>query len=85
MNGNKAEILLEINSPQSTLLSQKVEKVFLPGVCGPFEVLCNHAPLITALTEGTIRYSVEGEMKSLSVRSGFVDINHNKVSVCLDL
>lgn len=81
----KEEILLEINSPKATLLSRKVEKVFLPGVCGPFEVLRRHAPLITALEEGDIRYFADDQMHSMHIRSGFVDINNNKVSVCLDL
>ncbi len=79
------DILLEINSPQSTLLSRKVEKVFLPGVCGSFEVLRRHAPLITSLVEGQIRYYADGQMHSMSICSGFVEINNNKVSVCLDL
>ena len=84
MSGTE-EIMLEINSPEATLLSRKVEKVFLPGVCGPFEVLRRHAPLITALVEGDIRYFADGQMHSVKISSGFVEINNNKVSVCLDL
>ena len=81
----KEEILLEVNTPKETLLNLMVEKVFIPGVCGPFEVLRRHASLITALESGEIRYMSDGQMHSLPVRSGFVDIHNNKVSICLDL
>lgn len=79
-----AEIFLEIDSPEETLLGQKVETVTLPGVCGPFQVLRRHAPLITALTAGKIRYVIDGEELFMTVKSGFAEVCDDKVSVCLD-
>ena len=82
----KAVIRLEINSPEAGIVGCMVEKVELPGVLGRFMVLRDHAPLITALTEGQVRYVGEdGIEESVPIKSGFVEINKNKVSVCVEL
>lgn len=82
----KAVINLQINSPEATLVSCMVEKVELPGVLGRFTVLRDHAPLITALDAGRVRYVPEdGEEKAVEIKSGFVEVEKNKVSVCVEL
>ncbi|WP_299128505.1 hypothetical protein [uncultured Winogradskyella sp.] len=46
---------LEIVSPEATLLSTEVDSVVVPGVNGEFEMLKNHAPIISILKAGTIK------------------------------
>ncbi|WP_053992668.1 F0F1 ATP synthase subunit epsilon [Mangrovimonas sp. TPBH4] len=46
---------LEIVSPEATLFSSEVDSVVLPGVDGEFQVLQNHAPIISLLQQGTIK------------------------------
>ena len=46
---------LEIITPESNLFSGEVVAVQLPGKDGLFQVLNNHAPIISALTKGTIK------------------------------
>ncbi|APY08639.1 hypothetical protein BWZ20_10135 [Winogradskyella sp. J14-2] len=46
---------LEIVSPEATLFSSEVDSVVVPGVNGEFEMLSNHAPIVSILSEGTIR------------------------------
>jgi len=46
---------LEIVSPEATLFSSEVDSVVVPGVSGEFEMLTNHAPIVSILKEGTIR------------------------------
>jgi F-type H+-transporting ATPase subunit epsilon len=48
-------MLLEIITPESKLFSGEVESVQLPGVEGSFQLLNNHAPIISALSKGTIK------------------------------
>lgn len=80
-----AAIFLEVNSPESNLVSCKVSLVELPGICGRFEILPSHAPLITALTQGQIRYICEDSSeKRLNINSGFVEVKENKVIVCAE-
>ena len=77
-------IKLQIKSPRQTLVDCQVENVTLPGICGLFEVLKDHAPLITALEPGTIRYKGPRGEKTLEVRSGFVMVLQNEVNVCVE-
>ena len=80
-----ADIYLNITSPDTSLLGLMVSKVSLPGLGGRFTVLSGHAPMISALSEGDIEY-VSGEKKSvLHIRSGFVEISDNRVSVCAEI
>ena len=46
---------LEIVSPEATLFSSEVDSVVLPGVNGEFEMLKDHAPIVSLLKEGTIK------------------------------
>ena len=46
---------LEIVSPEATLFSSEVDSVVVPGVNGEFEMLQNHAPIISTLKSGIIR------------------------------
>ncbi|MBO4760113.1 MAG: hypothetical protein J5498_03325 [Bacteroidales bacterium] len=78
-------IKLEILSPEAVLVTETVEAVTLPGVAGRFQVLNNHAPLITSLEEGEISYSAGGKENSLKIKSGFVEVRDNVVSVCVEV
>ena len=49
---------LEIVSPEATLFSAEVDSVVVPGVKGEFEMLNNHAAIVSTLTEGTVRIKV---------------------------
>jgi F-type H+-transporting ATPase subunit epsilon len=77
-------ILLDIISPERTLVHENVSFVALPGVAGAFEVLKNHAPLITSLEAGDIRYGLQDGEKRLRVKSGFVEVKENHVTVCVE-
>lgn len=46
---------LEIVSPEATLFNSEVDSVIVPGVDGSFQMLDNHAPIVSILTAGTIK------------------------------
>ncbi|RIA08382.1 F-type H+-transporting ATPase subunit epsilon [Flavobacteriaceae bacterium MAR_2010_72] len=46
---------LEIVSPEATLFSSEVDSVVVPGVLGDFEMLNNHAAIVSLLKAGTVR------------------------------
>lgn len=46
---------LEIVSPEATLFSSEVDSVVVPGVNGEFEMLNNHAPIVSLLQGGVVR------------------------------
>ena len=78
-------IALHIVSPEGTLVEQTVSAVTLPGTVGPFEVLKNHAPIISSLEKGEIVYVSEGVEHRLPIASGFVEVRKNQVDVCVEV
>ena len=78
-------IKLHIVSPEGTLVETTVSAVTLPGTLGPFEVLKNHAALISSLDEGEIVYVSEGMEYRLPIADGFVEVRDNKVVACVEV
>lgn len=73
-----------IVSPEKTLYEGEAAAVKLPGAKGRFEVLQNHAPLISTLIAGTVECHGE-EPFSVKVSGGFVEVARDVVSVCVEL
>jgi len=48
-------MILEIVSPEATLFKGEVTSVSLPGVNGSFQILNNHAPIVSILKQGTVK------------------------------
>jgi len=78
-------IALHIVSPEGTLVKTTVSAVTLPGTLGPFEVLKDHAALISSLVKGDIVYVSEGRELRLPIAEGFVEVRENKVDVCVEV
>mgnify|MGYP001384010334 CR=1 FL=1 len=75
---------LEIISPEKKIFSGKAASVIAPGVIGRFGVYPGHAMMVTPLQAGAIVYTVGGEEKTLEVRGGIVEVNHNLVTICVE-
>ena len=68
---------------QPTVLRQQM--VTLPGRKGAFQVLRNHAALVTSLSAGNITYRAEdGSESSIPVSGGFAQVRDNVVNVCIE-
>ncbi len=76
-------LTLKIITPQKELLSAQVSLVELPGAQGRFEVLQDHAPLISSLVAGSIRYIEDKEEHRIETSPGFVEVRDNVVTVCI--
>ncbi len=75
---------LEILTPDEKVYEGEVSSVSLPGIDGGFQVLNNHAPVISALTEGVLRLvSTEGT-REMNIKSGFVEVLNNRVVVLIE-
>ena len=89
---------LEIVSPEKTLFKGKVNSVAVPGVDGEFEMLNNHAAVISTLKEGFVKIkgavTIDEENTSefqkvdgvywLPIKSGTIEMSSNKVIVLAD-
>ena len=76
---------LDILTPSGTLAdSVSVSAVFLPGTAGEFEVLDHHAPIISSLETGRIRYRAADGEKEVKISSGFVTVSDNHIRACVE-
>ena len=63
----------------------EADAIFLPGELGEFEVLVNHAPIISTLTAGTVKWRLGECAESLQIRGGVVRLKDNVMSVCAEV
>ena len=77
---------LKIVSPEKVVFDGDVQSVFVPGTSGNFEILTGHAPIISSLEKGLVEYvKTDGEKVQLEIGGGFVEVQKNAVSVCVEL
>ena len=76
---------LEILTPGQNVFSGEVKLVRLPGSSGSFEILKNHAAIISSLTEGELKVITESdETFRYTTGDGVVEANNNQVVVLLE-
>jgi len=72
---------LKIVSPEKVEFAGEVESVKVPGTMGNFEILQNHAPIISTLQKGIVEY----DGQQLAILGGFVEVQKNEVSLCVEI
>jgi F-type H+-transporting ATPase subunit epsilon len=89
---------LEIVSPEAQLFSGEVHSVTVPGAAGSFQILNNHAPIVSTLVEGKVKiqgkitlkesirskFTQVGEVTYLDIQSGAIELSDNKVILLTD-
>ncbi|MCF8387451.1 MAG: ATP synthase F1 subunit epsilon [Bacteroidales bacterium] len=73
---------LEIITPDESIYTGEVMLVQLPGLDGSFEILNNHAPLVSILKEGQIKIKTpEKQEKFFDIKGGVIEVLKNKVLI----
>jgi F-type H+-transporting ATPase subunit epsilon len=73
---------LQIITPEKKLFEGEVKLVQVPGSSGSFEVLKNHAPIISTLTSGTIKIITDKDKKeTVQINSGIIEVKTNKITI----
>lgn len=76
---------LEIITPDKKVFEGEVAIVTFPGSDGSFQVLNNHAPLISLLKDGVVEYKTsDREVSQVAITGGVVEVLKNKVIVLAD-
>ena len=76
---------LEIITPDKKVFEGEVAVVTFPGSDGSFQVLNNHAPLVSLLKDGVVEYKTsEREVSQVAITGGVVEVLKNKVIVLAD-
>lgn len=76
---------LKIVSPEKIEYDGVVERILVPGTMGQFEILNDHAPIISTLQKGIVEYVNKEGKSSLEILGGFVEVQKNQVSLCVEL
>jgi len=92
-------MFLEIVTPEASIFQGEVESVIVPGVVGQFQMLENHAPIVSLLQEGKVKirgsFTIDEEYQEmftngdndyseLSIQSGTIELNDNKMIILVD-
>ena len=64
---------VEIITPESEIFKGEADAVQLPGLDGSFQVLNNHAPIISALTEGAVKIDLTDDHVKYDEMSGQIE------------
>lgn len=73
---------LEILTPDKALYSGEVVSVILPGSKGQFEILKNHAALVSSLDKGVVVVkTADGKQEQFELKGGVVEVLNNKIVV----
>ena len=89
---------LEIVSPEKTLFTGEVDSVSVPGTDGSFQMLNNHAPIISTLKEGKVKIigninipkntdiftKISDRETHLNIISGVIEMKNNQVVILTD-
>lgn len=79
------KIEVEIVTPQKAVYKGTADSVTVPGAKSPFQVLYNHAPIVSALEPGIVKITEkEGTDLFFAIASGFTEVRDNKVSILTD-
>lgn len=78
-------LTLKIISPERIVYQGMVESVTVPGTLGSFQILNDHAPIISSLEKGIVEYATKEGRESLAVTGGFVEVKKNEVCVCVEV
>mmetsp|Transcript_30764 Transcript_30764/g.95662 ORF Transcript_30764/g.95662 Transcript_30764/m.95662 type:complete len:194 (+) Transcript_30764:191-772(+) len=77
-------VQLKVLSPEGLGVTESVSEVVLPSASGQLGVLANHAPMMTALDVGVLRYKQAGTWKPLVVLGGFASVDSNQLSILVN-
>tara|TARA_B100001248_G_scaffold262718_2_gene261474 strand:+ start:19427 stop:19831 length:405 start_codon:yes stop_codon:yes gene_type:complete len=77
-------MFLTLATPTKKILFEdKATDLFVPAEKGELNILPGHAPLVSTLTTGVLRYKLEGEEKltNVAISWGFLEVAGDKISV----
>ena len=73
---------LTILTPEKEVFHGKVTSIQVPGTSGRFEVLNGHAPIVSSLSKGIIKITIEnGKQNTYDIEKGFIEVISNEVAL----
>lgn len=77
---------LEIVTPDKSVFSGEINSVQLPGAGGSFQILSNHAPIVSILEKGSIKVvNSENEEIYYQIDGGVLEMTDNKIIILAEM
>lgn len=78
-------LYLEIITPKEVIYKGDVHSVTVPGSKSPFQILVNHAPIVSSLEVGQIKIAESNKKETLyNTGTGFVELQNNRISILVE-
>ena len=72
-------------TPDKEVFKGSIKSIKVPGIGGEFEILNNHAPIVSSLGSGKVRIIDDANAsKTFSIKMGFIEVLNNEVSVLVE-
>ncbi len=75
---------IEVVTPERVVFKDTIDALVLPGSQGYLGVLPDHAPMVSALKAGVLKYKAAGSYRRIAVSGGFAEVSDNRVTVLAD-
>ena len=76
---------IEIITPESILFSGETTMVRVPGSLGSFQILNNHAPIVSTLDKGIVTVRTkDGSEQNFDIDNGLVECEKNKITILIE-
>ncbi len=91
---------LEVLSPERRIVDTEIDSLFVPGVNGRFQILKDHAPIVSLLAKGDVRFYAQnegsvakddflrkGKAKGefiFDINGGTLEVSNNKITMLVD-
>jgi F-type H+-transporting ATPase subunit epsilon len=77
---------LEIITPEKKIYTGEIKLVQVPGSKGSFEILNNHAPIISTLENGEIKIiDLQDRIVYFDISGGVIEVNQNKIIILAEI
>ncbi len=74
-------LTVKVIAPDQTIVDTVAEEVILPSSSGQLGILTGHAPLISALETGVLRFRKDKAWAAIALTGGFAEVEENEVTV----
>lgn len=79
------KMLLEIVTPERVELKESITSLVVPTEGGSIGILYNHAPIITLIDVGQLKYRInDKEEKIVAIFQGVLELHNNKITILAD-
>ena len=78
-------MVLDILTPEKSIFSGEIKLLKVPGSDGSFEIMDNHAPVISSLDKGELKIvPVKGDDIYYQIEGGVIEVNSSKAIVLIE-